>query len=226
MRNTQLSRRRFLGAASLTTAAAAIPQWVRGQDDKPSTGRLVAGIERTIIFNGRKTGTTWFHPRACMIPTSEGVRALMTLQSISGSDVFGHVHWTTSNDLGKTWTTPRPIPGFGRRPLADGFQEGVCDVVPEYHGPTRLVLAVGHNVYYKSGRLARPQRSRWPMYVVKSPTGDWSKAQRLTWDDPRGGAIYTCGCAQRITLDNVDVLIPLSFGPKGRKDRPVTTVPE
>ncbi len=62
------------------------------------------------------------------------------------------------------------------------------------------------------------------MSVVKSPTGDWSTAQSLHWDDPRGGALYPCGCAQRITLANGNVLIPLSFGPKGRKYRSVTTV--
>ncbi len=89
---------------------------------------------------------------------------------------------------------------------------------------TGTVLAVGHNVYYKGGVLARPQRRRWPVYVVRSPDGRWSGPQRLEWDDPRASAIYTCGCSQRVVLDDGDVLVPLSFGPEGRPDRSVTSV--
>ena len=120
-----------------------------------------------------------------MIPAVDGPEALMTLQSISGSDVFGPVHWTTSKDLGRTWASPVPIPGLGRRSLGEGWEEGTCDVVPEFHPPTRTVLAVGHNVYYKNGVLARPQRQRWPVYVVRSQDGRWSEPRRLEWDDPR-----------------------------------------
>ena len=140
----------------------------------PGEDALVAGIEREVIFPGRRGGVTWFHPRPCMVPTPDGPLAVMTLQSISGSDVFGPVHWTTSTDLGRTWTAPEPIPGLGRRDLGDGWEVGVCDVVPEYHPPTTTVLAIGHNVYYENGVLARPQRRRWPVYVVRSPDGRWS----------------------------------------------------
>lgn len=187
-------------------------------------GGLVAGIEHQVIFHGRKAGTTWFHPRACMVPGAGGPEALMTLQSIGGSDFFGPVHFTVSRDLGRSWTVPEPIPGLGRRKLDAGYEVGVCDVVPEYHEPTRTVLAAGHNVYYKDGRLARPQRERWPVYVVRSADGTWSRPRKLEWGDPRGTEIYTCGCAQRLTLEGGDVLVPLSFGPKGREDRSVTTV--
>jgi hypothetical protein len=147
----------------------------------------------------------------------------MTLQSISGSDVFGAVHWTISDDLGETWSHPQPIPGLGRRSLGDGWEEGVCDVVPEYHANTGSVLAIGHNVYYWAGVLARPQRQRWPVYVVRSRAGTWSEVQKLEWSDPRGSAIYTCGCSQRTTLPNGDVLIPISFG-KDDQPRSVTTL--
>ena len=34
----------------------------------------------------------------------------MTLQEITGSDVYGQVHWTTSSDFGRTWRDPEPIP--------------------------------------------------------------------------------------------------------------------
>jgi hypothetical protein len=175
-------------------------------------------------FPGRKAGTSWFHPRPCMVPAKNARLALMTLQSISGSDVFGPVHWTQSQDLGETWSEPQPIPGFARRNLGDGQEEGVCDVVPEYHASTNTVLAIGHNVYYRRGVLARPQGSRWPVYTVRAASGSWSPSEKLTWNDPRGAFIYTCGCAQRVALPDCDVLIPLSFGPEESQPRSVTTV--
>ena len=146
-------RRRFLGAGiGLLTAAAT------GGMATPAAGeRLVAGIDREVIFPGRTDGVTWFHPRPCMVPADGGPLALMTLQSIGGSDVFGPVHWSASADLGRTWSEPVPIAGLGRRDLEGDRQVGVCDVVPEYHPTTRSVLAVGHNVYYEGGTLARPQ---------------------------------------------------------------------
>ncbi len=221
-------RRRFLGSGIGLLALSARGEALDGGafDDSGEAGPegLVAGIEREVIFPGRRGGVTWFHPRPCVVPTPDGPLAVMTLQSIGGSDVFGPVHRTTSTDLGRTWTAPEPIPGMGRRDLGDGWEVGVCDVVPEYHPPTRTVLAVGHNVYYEDGVLARPQRRRWPVYVVRSPDGRWSAPERLLWEDPRASDIYTCGCSQRVVLDGGDVLIPLSFGPAGRTHRSVTTV--
>jgi hypothetical protein len=224
-----LHRRSFLGSgiglvSFLTAARALNPPVSKGDDDKDKGDALIARIGRKVVFPGRRGGGTWFHPRPCMVPAADGPVALMTLQSISGSDVFGPVHWTTSADLGRTWTRPEPIPGLGRRDLGDNWQVGVCDVVPDYHPATDTVLAIGHNVYYKKGVLARPQRRRWPVYLVRSSEGRWSKPQRLEWDDPRASEIYTCGCSQRVVLDDGDVLIPLSFGPTGRAHRSVTTV--
>jgi hypothetical protein len=44
------------------------------------------------------------------------------------------------------------------------------------------------------------------------------------WDDPRATAIYSCGCAQRVTLEEGRLVVPLSFGPLGRADRAVGSV--
>ena len=193
-----------------------------GQPDR-TTG--VKEIERSVLWNGRAGGTTWFHPRGCMIPTDGGPVAFMTLQCITGSDVFGHVHWSMSKDLGRTWTEPEKIAALGRHPARNDLTEGVCDVVPEYHAVTDTVLVIGHNVYYdQTGRLARPQLQRHPVYVVRTPDGEFSHAASLRWDDPRGTAIYTCGCAQRVTLPDGRILVPLSFAPKGKTARSVGSV--
>ncbi len=190
---------------------------------EPAADGLVRRIERSVIFGGRKTGDTWFQPCACMTPAENGNLALMTLQRISGSDYYGRPHWTVSKDLGTTWRRPEPIPGLERRKLGDGWEEGVCDLVSEYHPKTQTVLAIGHNVYYRGGRLARPQRSRWPVYVVRSADGSWLPPQRLEWDDPRGRFIYTCACGQRVTLPGGDVLVPMSFGAKDGQPRSIAS---
>jgi hypothetical protein len=220
------SRRRFLNGCLVATGGAALASsWTGQLFAEPTTDSiLVAGIERQIVFPGRRDGMTWFHPRACVAPVDGGIEAVMTTQSISGSDYFGTVHATTSRDLGRTWTEPTAIPGFGRSDLDDGHQVGVCDAVPEYHAPTDTVLAVGHNVYYKAGKLARPQLRRWPMYAVRAADGNWSVGRRLEWDDARGTAIYTCGCAQRVTRDDGDIIVALSFAPAGRENRSVLSV--
>src|SRR5262245_6365381 len=80
--------------------------------DRPS---LIQSIEQQTVFRGRLGGTTWFHPRVCVIAGKNGPVALMTLQSIMGSDVYGPVHCCESSDNGLTWNTPRPIPGWGRK---------------------------------------------------------------------------------------------------------------
>ena len=217
------SRRSFLNDCLVTAAGAALVASYPRQLSAESADytSLVANTERHVVFPGRQSGMTWFHPRACVAPADGGIEAVMTTQSISGSDYFGTVHATTSRDLGRTWTAPTAIPGFGRTQLDDGYQVGTCDAVPEYHVATNTVLAVGHNVYYKAGKLAQPQLERWPMYAVRDANGDWSTGRRLEWDDPRGAAIYTCGCAQRVTSDDGDIVVALSFAPKSRENRSV-----
>lgn len=203
------TRREFLGASCATLAGAAPPC---------SIGR----IERQIIWRGRDGGTTWFHPRACTIPRRRPT-LFMTVQSISGSDFYGPVHWSESHDLGKRWSDPQPIPGMGRVTNPDGVEEGSCDTVPEYHAPTGTVLAMAHNVYYKDGKLTRPSERRWPVYIVRDRTGQWSQLRKLEWDNPEASAMYTSGCSQRVTLPGGDIVVSLSYGPLGRTDRAVCT---
>ncbi len=145
------------------------------------------------------------------MPTATGPMVLMTLQTISGSDVFGPVHWMTTSDLGKSWTDPQPLPALGRVPAANGWEEGVCDVVPEYHAPTKTVLAMGHNVFYRGPKFDTQQPPRWPVYAVWN-NGVWGQRRKLEWDDPRGSLLYTNNCGQRVVLDNGDIAFVMSFG--------------
>lgn len=207
-------RRRFL-ASSLPILCT--PGFSRGQAGDSDLIRSIT--KRTLHRNRDGNGTTWFHPRACMIPSAGDTppMALMTQQAITGSDYFGPVHWTASTDLGNTWSEPEPIPSLGRHPVPghDGLLRGVCDVVPEAHPPTRSVLAMGHAVFYRGDHFSgKDQLPRYPVYAVRGPGGAWSEARRLVWDDPRGSLIYTNNCGQRVTLPNGDIAMAFTFGAK------------
>jgi hypothetical protein len=218
-----ISRRKFLQTTAFGALTLGGGFNVVGCN-KQNEQELIEKIESSIIWPGRTKGKTWFHPRVCMIPSKPNNVALMTCQTISGSDVFSQVFWSRSSDNGRSWMQPQPIVALGRQMLPDGIEEGTCDVVPDYHAKTNSVLAIGHNVYYKNDVLTRAYQNRYPVYVVGDINGNWSDRKKLEWDNPEPTGIYTCGCAQRITLENGNIILPLSFGPKERKDRKVCTV--
>lgn len=210
-----LSRRAFLQAAAVVSGAIAL-QPVRSYAATSSAAKteLIASIEKVVLRRGRDgSGPTWFHPRACMIPDGEGKRAFMTLQTIEGSDYFGPVHWMESGDLGRTWTDPQPVPALGRVPQENDFAEGVCDVVPDWHAPSRSVLALGHNVFYRGPRFTKEQPPRWPIYAVWRD-GKWGPRRKLEWNDPRGSYLYSNNCGQRVVLPNGDIQMSFTFGVK------------
>ncbi len=204
------------------TQATATPQpggWLAANAKKKPGGDLIKSITKVTLRRNRDgLGTTWFHPRACMMPGADGrPTAFMALQDIGGSDYFGQVHWSESADLGKTWTKPEPIAALGRDPVPEhpGLLAGVCDVVPQFHPPTGTLLAMGHVVFYRGPRFARgDQLARYPVYAVRRGDGSWSKRKILKWDDPRGGNIYSNGCGQRLVMPNGDIMMSLTFGPK------------
>ncbi|MBI5283042.1 MAG: exo-alpha-sialidase [Candidatus Solibacter usitatus] len=186
---------------------------------------LIRSLElATMWSNLDGQGQTWFHPRICRVPSAGGQYLFMTVQVIGGSDYYGPVHWSVSQDNGKTWSTPEPVPGMGRRQLDNGMEEGLCDTVPEYHARTGSVLLLAHNVYYRDGRLAQPGEERWPVYVTRTSGGRFGPPRKLEWSHPEASAMYTSGCSQRVTLPGGDILVPLSLGPRGRADRGVCTL--
>ena len=206
-----LSRRRFIAAG--TTALIGSASGVCAAD----TSGLIASTETiTLRRGGVGSGPTWFHPRCCVVPSDSGPMVLMTLQAIAGSDYFGSVHWMATRDLGATWSEPQPVAALGRVTRDDGWDEGVCDVVPEVHPQTGTVLAMGHSVCYRGPRFEREQPPRWPVYSVWNK-GQWGERRKLQWDDPRGSLIYTNNCGQRVVLPDGDIAFVMTFGAKGSK---------
>ncbi len=209
-----MNRRRFLAMAGWAAGCLWRTPGVRAPEDDDA---LVASITKQTLWRNRDGGgTTWFHPRACIVPRPDGrPTALMTLQAIGSSDYFGPVHWSASADLGETWSEPEPVPALGREPVAgrEGLQAGVCDVVPEYHPPTGTVLALGHVVFYREARFSNAEQlARYPVYAVRRRDGTWSPRRILRWDDPRGAYIYSNGCGQRVVLPGGDIMMSFTFG--------------
>lgn len=204
------SRRRFL-KQSLSAAAAG---WAASGSHAAEPG-LIASIEKAVLRDAKEKRPVWFHPRSCMVPGAEGAVAFMTLQTIGGSDYFGPVHWTTSRDLGKTWSEFQPAPPLGWEKLESGGHEAVCDVTPEFHPKTGSVLALGHNVFYKTTSFHKEQPPRWPVYAVWKD-GVWGPRRKLVWDDPRGSYIYSNNCGQRVMLPDGDVMMSFTFGVKDK----------
>lgn len=198
-----LSRRRFLQGSAAILGSAGL--------QGASAEGLLASIEKQVIKAPPLPKGTWFHPRVCMV----GERALMTVQPIMGSDHFGQVHCSTSADSGQSWSEFEPVPPLGWLRDADGLNEGVCDVTPEYHSQTGSVLALGHNVFYRDRGFYRDQPARWPVYAVWKD-GRWGPRRRLQWDDPRGSSIYSNNCGQRHVLPDGDVIMSFTFGVKDK----------
>ncbi len=223
-----LSRRRLLGlGAAACFSGGSVASRLNAEEKYAHD--LIESISEQTLRKGA-AGHTWFHPRPCMLPWEKQPTAFMTMQPIMGSDHFGHVHWSESNDLAKTWSEPKPIPSMGHQQIADDTIEAVCDVVPEPHPRTKTVLALGHNVFYRtdggtsSKRFFREQPPRRPVYCVRNANGKWSPRKTLLWDDPRGAAIYTNNCGQRVTLPGGDILLAFTFGDGRRTDRAVVGV--
>ncbi|MCB1079744.1 MAG: exo-alpha-sialidase, partial [Verrucomicrobiae bacterium] len=157
---------------------------------------LIKSISKESLWRNRDgSGTTWFHPRPCLVPREQGrpPSVLMTMQEIAGSDYFGPVQWTRSEDLGATWSDPTPVAPLGRvpEPGIEGLERGVCDVVPQFHPATGTVLAMGWCVYYRGGKFARKdQLDRYPVYSVRDAKGNWGPARKLEWNGASPPPVY------------------------------------
>lgn len=161
MQRNRIERRKFLQIMTLIPVASVSGMWVAGCGNQKNP-ELIEKIESSIIWPGRTEGRTWFHPRVCVIPSKPNPVALMTCQTITGSDVYSQVFWSSSSDYGRSWIWPQPIASLGRQTLPGGIEEGTCDVVPDYHAGINSVLAIGHNVYYKNDVLTQPYQNRGP----------------------------------------------------------------
>ena len=94
--------RLFVASAMLISAAVAPGAPPRAVDYT---------IQLDVIREGYDGVHCWVHPRAGIVPNSNGgaPSIVLTLQQLwlKGSDVFGPLHEMRTDDLGRTWSGPR-----------------------------------------------------------------------------------------------------------------------
>jgi len=105
------TRRSFTATLAAGFASLACPR-LRAVPTKTKAAKdLIASVEKITLRRGRDgQGPTWFHPRACLVPGKNQPAVFMTLQEITGSDMFGPLQHMMSVDAGHTWTEPAPVP--------------------------------------------------------------------------------------------------------------------
>lgn len=159
----------------------------------------------------------WAQVWAGAIPEAgrQGVPAVIitTQQEDNASDDYYHgVHTLRSDDLGKTWTAPRPHPELAPIPQPDGTILGLCDFVSGWHPQTRRLLITGHTVRYAHGRLMAPPYARSTAYAAYDPATDtWTPWREM--EMPDGEKFYNAGSGmcQWVLEPNGDILLPVYY---------------
>ena len=158
-----------------------------------------------------------FHPKIACYPDG---RLLLTIQSIGGSDYYGPVLASYSQDRGYSWSKPEPIPTLGwSQPDASGVVEGTCDVVPDFDPASGRMLAIGHNVFYRDnhfydtyGDWNRQSRNdklpRRACYCVQQNDGSWGDRKLLVAEEFADRNCFVCGCSQKVIRAKGEWLLP------------------
>ncbi len=179
-------------------------------------------LEPGIISEGYDRKTCWVHARPAVIP-GEPLKGLVTTQKlrITGDDVFYEMNDFRSRDGGHTWQGPfAQNEALGRKLLADGIEELMCDCTPMWHAASGVVLATGLNGLYKADKQLRYPERRRTMYAVYDPcTETWTSAKKLRFPDGISPLIEGAGCTQRFDLPNGNLLLPTYFRHPERENK-------
>ncbi|QEH31576.1 GDSL-like Lipase/Acylhydrolase [Aquisphaera giovannonii] len=156
----------------------------------------------------------WYHPRPAAIPSGPGAapRVVLTLQQhLHVSDYYSGLSDLTSDDLGRSWSGPRPVAELDWAREPGGVVVAVADVTPMFHPPSKKVLAVGAQVRYgpKGEQLEDRRRSNQTAYAVLDPaTGRWTRWRRLEMPADRAFDFARSACAQFVVEADGSVLLP------------------
>lgn len=166
---------------------------------------------------------SWFQPRpAAILGCGErGEPAVvMTIQRALGSDFFTGLSMMRTDDLGRNWSGPTPVPELGWRDVTgDGDVEhvGVCDFQLGWHGPTGKVIGIGHTARYTKRGFAGFGHRRDTTYAVYDPeTGKWTPWAVLEFPETSDDRYFFNGAhGQWLVEPNGTLLVPFYFvGPK------------
>lgn len=175
----------------------------------------------TRFFDGENC---FVHSRAGIVPGAgkDGLpRVVMTMNrlDLSGSDVFRAMYGMQTDDLGKTWNTPKKLVNLDPRyEVIDGERRPVAlsDFWPRWHRASKLLLGTGHTVVYTPDWKVISPRPRHTSFSVYNPEyGRWSPWQNLRMPDPEKFHDCGAGCCQRYDKPDGTILLPIYFRPPG-----------
>jgi hypothetical protein len=173
-------------------------------------------IETYDFWTGNES-ENYFQPAISVTAADE--QLIMTLQSFSGiGDTYGPVEYSLSNDEGKSWSTPMPIPALAHRIINSQTTEGVADVRPFFHPATNTLLVIGCNSFYGvKGNLcngqgdAVEQYRQIPVYAIRDANGNWSERGELNHPFFAECVNWRVACTQIVMLPNGKLLIPIYY---------------
>jgi hypothetical protein len=168
------------------------------------------------LHHGYDRKTCWVHARPGVIP-GDRPTFIVTLQKLrlSGSDVFYALHDLRSDDGGRTWTGPTEhADTLGRRPIAGGMEQAVCDFWPTWHAQSGVLLGTGHTVTYLRDDHPPQHTPISTAYSVYDPQRRaWAPWAKLEMPDAEKFYMSGAGCTQRVDLPNGEILLPVYFSP-------------
>lgn len=179
-------------------------------------------IQLDVLSKGYDGEKCWVHPRAGILPGQgkDGTPAIvLTMQKLllKGSDVFDALAEVRSDDLGKTWTTPREHPDtLGRRNEPAGVVVGLCDFTPTWHAKSGKLLGIGQTVRYLNNKVMEKRQRETGFAVYDAQKRSWSPWKTLTMPDHPKFYSAGAGSVQRVDLPNGEILLPIYF--KGKED--------
>ena len=171
-------------------------------------------IELSVINSGYDRKTCWVHARPGVIP-GDPPSVVVTMQKLrlTGSDVFYEINDMRTDDGGETWVGPTPhADTLGRRQVAEGVEECVCDFWPMWHDRSGTLLGTGHTVRYVADDhpdQLMPATTGYSVYDPQSRT--WTSWAGLDMPDIPKFFAAAAGCTQRVDLPDGDVLLPIYF---------------
>lgn len=104
---------------------------------------LIQSTEVVCAFGYDGDDFCWFHPRVATVPiigTDGYPRVVMTVQKhLRASDYYSEMYISFTDNGGKTWAEPTPIPELGWGKDDRGNTISVCDVTPGWHPKRRSI---------------------------------------------------------------------------------------
>ena len=155
----------------------------------------------------------WFHPYLATIPGAgrDGMPAviLVTQKHLVADDHYSNTFVMRTNDLGKTWSGPTPVPQL--KWLSEGgYDLAISSIVPNWHPQSGKLVAIGHSNLHNrpSGFIDKPGAT-WLFYTAYDPKADrWSDWEPL---GKRAKDYYSAaaGCCQWIVEPDGSLLAPV-----------------